>query len=134
MATKRTEKVGPPKIKVEPIKGLIIIDPIKVLSNYEKESAKKNPNVILTTEQIVSYNKSIIESSKDATKVWSEHPDQGYIVAITEEEAETYNLRNGDHIAYNHSEHTGMLIMYNKKRYLALRPGEILFRYLTDEV
>jgi hypothetical protein len=132
--TKRTEKIGPPKIKVTPIKGLIVVDPIRVLSNYEKDTKKKNPNVVLTPEQIVSYNKQIIESTKDATRVWSEHPEQAIILAITDEDAENYDLRVGDKIAYVHSEHTGMLFMYNKKRYLALRPGEIMIRYLTDEV
>lgn len=132
--TKRTEKIGPPKIKTMPMKGLIVIDPIKILCNYEKESKKKNPTIVLTADQILSYNKQIIESTKDATKIWSEHPDQGVIVALTEEDAENYDLRVGDKIAYVHSEHTGMLVIYNKKRYLAVRPGEIMMRYLTDEV
>ena len=132
MSEKRTEKIGPPLIKVVPMKGLIIVDPLKILSNYEKDSKKKN--VILTTEQIISYNKSIIDSTRDATKVWSEHPDQAVIVAINYDEADNYDLRVGDHIAYNHSEHTGILVMYNKKRYLALRPSEIIHRYLTSEV
>jgi hypothetical protein len=132
--SKRTEPIKPGTIKVTPIKGLIIVDPLKILSNYEKDAKKKNPNVILTNEQIISYNKQIIEGTKDATKVWSEHPDQAIIVAINDEEAESYQLRVGDHIGYNHSEHTGILLVYNKKRYIALRPGEIIFRYLTDEV
>jgi len=132
--SKRAEKIGPPKIKVIPMKGLIIIEPIKTLCNYEKEAKKKNPSIVLTADQIVSYNKQIIESTKDATKIWSEHPDQGVIVSITDEEAENYDLRVGDKIAYVHSDHTGMLVIYNKKRYIALRPGEIMMRYLTTEV
>jgi hypothetical protein len=134
MSEKRTEPIKPNSIKVTPMKGLVVIEPLKILSNYEKEAKKKNPNVILTNEQILSYNKQIIEGSKDATKVWSEHPDQGIIVALSKEDAETYDLRVNDQIAYNHSEHTGILVMYNKKRYIALRPGEIIMRYLTDEV
>jgi hypothetical protein len=134
MSENRTEQIKPNSIKVTPMKGLIVIEPLKILSNYEKEKLKKEPNVILTKDQIVSYNKAIIESSGDATKVWSEHPDQGIIVALSKEDAEIYELRVGDHIAYNHSEHTGILVIYNKKRYIALRPGEIIMRYLTDEV
>jgi len=134
MSEKRTEPIKPNSIKTVPMKGLIVIDPIKTLSNYEKEAKKKDPKIMLTKEQIMSYNKSIIESTQDATKVWSEHPDQGIIVALAKDDAETYELRVGDHIAYNNSEHTGILVMYNKKRYIALRPGEIIMRYLTDEV
>jgi prephenate dehydratase len=130
----RNEPVKPNSIKVMPSKGLIVIDTIKTLTNYEKDAKKKDPKILLSKEQITSYNKSIIESTGDATKVWSEHPDQGIIVAIHKEDAEAYELRVGDHIAYNHSEHTGILVMYNKKRYVALRPSEIIMRYLTDEV
>jgi len=134
MSENRTEPIKPNSIKTVPMKGLIVIDPIKTLSNYEKEAKKRDPKIILSVDQIMQYNKQIIESTKDATKVWSEHPDQGIIVALQKEDADTYELRVGDHIAYNHSEHTGILVMYNKKRYIALRPGEIIMRYLTDEV
>ena len=134
MSENRTEPIKPNSIKIMPLKGLIVIDPVKVLTNYEKEAKKKDPKIILSKEQITSYNKSVIESTQDATKVWSEHPDQGIVVALNKEDAETYELRVGDHIAYNHSEHTGILVMYNKKRYIALRPGEIIMRYLTEEV
>jgi hypothetical protein len=116
------------------MKGLILVEPLMILSNYEKEAKKKNPNVQLTKEQIIAYNKQVIESSGNATKVWSEHPDQAVIVSMNDEDEENYDLRVGDKIAYNHSEHTGMIAIYNKKRYMALRPGEIIFRYLTEEV
>lgn len=134
MSETRTEPVKPNSIKVMPMKGLIVIDPIKVLSYYEKDAKKKDPKIVLTKEQIISYNKSVIESSGDATRVWSEHPDQGVVVALNKEDAETYDLRVGDKIAYNHSDHTGMIMIYSKKRYLVLRPGEILHRYMTEEV
>ena len=134
MSETRKEPVKPNSIKTVPMKGLIIMDPIKVLSNYEKESKKKDPKIILTNEQIIQYNKQVIEGTKDALKVWSEHPDQGIIVALNKEDAETYDLHVGDHIMYNHSEHTGMIVIYNKRRYIALRPGEIIQRYLTEEV
>ena len=126
--------IKPNSIKVVPMQGLILIDTIKTLTNYEKDSLKKNPNVMLTKELITSYNKQIIESSGDATRVWSEHPDRGIIVALTDIDAKTYHLRVGDMIAFNHSEHTGVLFIYKKKRYIGLRPGEIISRYLTDEV
>ena len=132
MSEKRSEPIKPPKIPIRPLKGLIVVDTLKILSNYEKDAEKKR--LILTVDQIVAYNKGLIESTKDATKVWTEHPDQAVIVSITDEDAENYDLRVGDKIAYNHSEHTGFLIIYNKKRYMALRPQEIIFRYLTEEV
>jgi hypothetical protein len=126
--------IKPNSIKVVPMQGLILIDTIKTLTNYEKDQLKKNPKIVLTKEQITSYNKQRIESTNDATTVWSEHPDQGVIVALTEVDAKTYHLRVGDKIAFNHSEHTGVLFIYKKKRYIGLRPGEIISRYLTDEV
>jgi len=134
MSEKRTEPIKPNSIKTVPMKGLIVIDPIKIISNYERERLKKKPDVILTQEEISNYNKQIAESSKDVLKIWSEHPDQGVIVALHPDDAEIYELRVNDHIAYNHSEYTGILIVYKKKRYIALRPGEIIMRYLTDEV
>ena len=132
MSEKRSEPIKPPKIPIRPLKGLIVVDTLKILSNYEKDAEKKK--LILSIDQIVAYNKGLIESTKDATKVWTEHPDQAVIVSITDEDAENYDLRVGDKIAYNHSEHTGFLIIYNKKPYMALRPQEIIFRYLTEEV
>jgi prephenate dehydratase len=132
MSEKRSEPIKPPQIPVRPLKGLIVVDVIIVLSNYEKDAEKKK--VKLTVDQIVAYNKGLIESTKDATQVWTEHPDQAVIVSITDEDAENYKLRVGDHIAYNHSEHTGFLLIFKKKRYMALRPQEIIFRYLTEEV
>lgn len=131
MSETRTEKVGPNAIKIAPLKGLVIIEQLKVKSIYEEE---KKTTLMTTAEQIAQYNKQIIESTKDATKVWSKHPDQGIIVALHPDDAEAYELRVGDKIAFNHSEYTGVLFMYNKKRYLGLRPGEIICRYLTDEV
>ena len=132
MSEKRTEKIGPPKIKVAPMKGLIFVEPIKVMSLYEKKAKKKNPNVILTHEQIATYNKQVLESSKNALDIWDENPDQGIIVAIDTEVAENYDLRIGDHVSMTNQER--QLFIYNKKRYYALRPSENLFRYLTDEV
>ena len=132
MSEKRPEPIKPPSVKIRPLKGLIIVETLRVLSIYEQNMAKKN--VKLTMEQIVEYNKQIITSTKDVLKVWTEHPDQAVILAMTEEDQENYDLRVGDHVAYNHSEHTGFLVVYNKRRLMALRPGEIIFRYLTEEV
>jgi len=128
----RNEPIKANALKCVPMIGLIVIEQLKIKSVYEDLKAEKN--VILTKEQIASYNKQMIESTGDATKVWSQHPDQGVVVAIHPEDAETYELRCGDKIAFNHSEYTGALLIYNKKRYICLRPGEIIMRYLTSEV
>jgi hypothetical protein len=130
MGESRRESIRTNHIKVMPMKGLIIIEPLMILSIYEEQS--KSKNIILTDSQIIEYNKHILETQKDATKVWSQHPYQGIVVALTEDDAKTYQLRVNDRIGYVYSDHTGILIIYNKKRYIALRPGEIICRYLTE--
>ena len=50
MSENRKEPIKPNTIKVTPMKGLIVIDPLKILSNYEKESKKKDPKIMLSKE------------------------------------------------------------------------------------
>jgi len=130
---KREGNKGNLKIPILPMIGIILIDPIKVNCIYEKEAKKKDPKIILDKNQIRTWNKQKIESSGEVTGVWDEHPDQGVIVSLTDEDAESHDLKIGDKIAFNHTDYA-IIFVFDGKKYLGLRPGEIIGRYLTSGV
>lgn len=131
---KRSEPIKISSLKIAAQPGVIIIDVLKIESKVEKDLKKKNPNLFISEESIQARMKQIIESTGNITEVWDEHPDQAIIVALPYDIAEERELRIGDKIAYHRTEHSLRPIVYKKKKYYAIFPSEILFRYLTEEV
>lgn len=131
---KRSEPIKTSSLKIAAQPGVIIIDVLKIESKVEKDLKKKNPNLFISEESIQARMKQIIESTGNITEVWDEHPDQAIIVALPYDIAEERELRIGDKIAYHRTEHSLRPIVYKKKKYYAIFPSEILFRYLTEEV
>jgi len=131
---KRSEPIKTSSLKIAAQPGVIIIDVLKIESKVEKDLKKKNPNLLISEESIKARMKQIIESTGNVTEVWDEHPDQAIIVALPYDIADERELRVGDKIAFHKTEHTLRPIVYKKKKYYAIFPSEILFRYLTEEV
>lgn len=131
---KRSEPIKISSLKIAAQPGVIIIDVLKIESKVEKDLKKKNPDLLISEESIKARMKQIIESTGNVTEVWDEHPDQAIIVALPYDIAEERELRVGDKIAFHRTEHTLRPIVYKKKKYYAIFPSEILFRYLTEEV
>ena len=131
---KRTEPIKAPLIKVDPMPGTIIIELLNVVSKVEEKLRKEAPNLVISQDQIKSRIKQVIENTGDILQVYEQHPDQAIIIALPHDQAIDKNLRVGDKIAFNRSEHGLRPIIYHKKRYYAIFASEILFRYLTDEV
>ncbi len=131
---KRSEPIKTSSLKIAAQPGVIIIDVLKIESKVEKDLKKKNPNLLISEESIKARIKQIIESTGNVTEVWDEHPDQAIIVALPYDIADERELRVGDKIAFHRTEHTLRPIVYKKKKYYAIFPSEILFRYLTEEV
>lgn len=131
---KRSEPIKTSSLKIAAQPGVIIIDVLKIESKVEKDLKKKNPNLLISEESIKARIKQIIESTGNVTEVWDEHPDQAIIVALPYDIADERELRVGDKIAFHRTEHTLRSIVYKKKKYYAIFPSEILFRYLTEEV
>jgi len=131
---KRSEPIKTSSLKIAAQPGVIIIDVLKIESKVEKDLKKKNPNLLISEESIKARMKQIIESTGNVTEVWDEHPDQAIIVALPYDIADERELRVGDKIAFHRTEHTLRPIVYKKKKYYAIFPSEILFRYLTEEV
>lgn len=131
---KRTEPIKVSSLKISPQPGVIIIDVLKIVSKIEKDLKKKSPDLIISDDAIKSRMNQVIESSGNVLDVWDEHPDQAIIVALPYDIALERELRVGDKIAFHRTEHTLRPIVYKKKKYYAIFPSEILFRYLTEEV
>jgi len=131
---KRSEPIKTSSLKIAAQPGVIIIDVLNIESKVEKDLKKKNPDLLISEESIKARMKQIIESTGNVTEVWDEHPDQAIIVALSYDIAEDRELRVGDKIAYHRTEHSLRPIVYKKKKYYAIFPSEILFRYLTEEV
>lgn len=130
---KRSEPIKTSLLKIAPQPGVIIIDVLKIVSKTENDLKKKSPELIISDDAIKSRMKQVIESSGNVLDVWDEHPDQAIIVALPYDIALERELRVGDKIAYHRTEHSLRPIVYNKRRYYAIFPSEILFRYLTDQ-
>lgn len=130
---KRSEPIKTSSLKIAPQPGVIVIDVLSIQSKVERDLKKKNPNLLVSDESIKARMNQIIETTGNVTEVWDEHPDQAIIVALPYDIAEERELRVGDKIAYHRTEHSLRPIVYNKRRYFAIFPSEILFRYLTDQ-
>jgi hypothetical protein len=130
---KRSEPIKTSLLKIAPQPGVIVIDVLSIQSKVERDLKKKSPELIISDDAIKSRMKQVIESSGNVLDVWDEHPDQAIIVALPYDIALERELRVGDKIAYHRTEHSLRPIVYNKRRYYAIFPSEILFRYLTDQ-
>lgn len=130
--TERKRK--PPVIPVAPSQNLIIVERIIIDSKLDKEQKKKNPKVVLSKDMIAKRNKEVLESTNDILSVWDQHPLVGVIVALNEKIEAAEDYRVGDKVGWKIGEGIGMLMVFNKKKYIALYPHDILFRYITNEV
>jgi hypothetical protein len=130
---KRSEPIKTSLLKIAPQPGVIVIDVLSIQSKVERDLKKKSPELIISDDAIKSRMKQVIESSGNVLDVWDEHPDQAIIVALPYDIALERELRVGDKIAYQRTEYSLRPIVYNKRRYYAIFPSEILFRYLTDQ-
>ena len=131
---KRTEPIKTASIKIAPQPGVVIVELLNIESKVEKDLKKKSPDLVVSQETIKARAKQIIESTGNILEVYDQHPDQAIIIAIPYELAQEKELRVGDRVAYHRTEHSLRPIIYKKKKYFAIFPSEILFRYLTDEV
>lgn len=130
---KRSEPIKTSLLKIAPQPGVVVIDVLSIQSKVERDLKKKSPELIISDDAIKSRMKQVIESSGNVLDVWDEHPDQAIIVALPYDIALERELRVGDKIAYQRTEYSLRPIVYNKRRYYAIFPSEILFRYLTDQ-
>lgn len=131
---KRSEPIKNSTIKVDPMPGVVIVELLNIESKVAKDLKKKSPDLLISEDAIKQRMKQIIDTTGDILQVWDQHPDQAVIIAIPTAVAEEKELRVNDRIAFHRTEHALRPIIYHKKRYYAIYPSEILFRYLTDEV
>ena len=131
---KRTEPIKVSSLKLTPMPGVVIVELLSIESKVEKDLKKKSPDLIVSAESVKARAKQIIETTGNILEVYDQHPDQAIIIAIPYDLAQEKELRIGDRVAYHRTEHSLRPIIYKKKKYFAIFPSEILFRYLTDEV
>ena len=131
---KRTEPIKVSSLKLTPMPGVVIVELLTIESKVEKDLKKKSPDLIVSSESVKARAKQIIETTGNILEVYDQHPDQAIIIAIPYDLAQEKELRVGDRVAYHRTEHSLRPIIYKKKKYFAIFPSEILFRYLTDEV
>lgn len=127
-------KTNPPEIPIDPMTNMIIVERIEVQSKIEKRQREKNPDLILSKEQIAKMNQEAVQVTGNILDAWDEHPMQGVIVAIDEKVADINNLRVGDKVAWRVRSDVGEALIFNKKKYVGLYPHDLLCRYLTNKV
>lgn len=120
-----------PKIPLEPMAGFIIMDVIDIKSELEKRMEKQK--LIVSDKAKLGEQIRSEMQSKGVTSVYHEHPDQGVIVAIREDDAKQHGLAVGDKVVYLGIKDAAYVVVYNKKAYRAYRISSLICRYLTDK-
>jgi len=120
-----------PRIPIEPMRGMIIMDVIDVRSEIEKRMEKQKLQVP-DKEKLQNQIRQEMQS-KGVTEVYKEHPDQGIIMAIRPEDAEEHGLSVGDKVMYLGIKDAAYVVVFNKKVYRAYRVSSLISRYLTEQ-
>jgi len=114
--------------------NMIVIEQLKVVSKIEKKQLEKNPKVILTDESVKKMIDEVMTETHDILKVYDQHPYVGIIIALGENVRKETGYDIGDKVAFRLTENHGLIIIFNKRKYLGIFAHDVLFRYLTNDV
>jgi len=128
------KKPRPPAIPISPMLNMIVIEQLKVVSKIEKKQLEKNPKVILTDESVKKMIDEVMTETHDILKVYDQHPYVGIIIALGENVRKETGYEIGDKVAFRLTENHGLIIIFNKRKYLGIFAHDVLFRYLTNDV